>query len=359
MNSVPSISSTNVNRTIVIAMLAALVLALLLGAVWDSQRQAKERMVAELERAQRSLSASARALNTSRDLSKQLEEKVGQLAEVLNQSTEKLNEAHSKLSQYETRGKPPVATGAVPAPVVSESKDRAGKVIKHYTFAKVLGKDGQLLAADVEFGSLYGRRLVFRRAAGSPLAFDVDEVHSDVLAHLQIDPDAAKYQQTQMDLQKKQREEAAYKDYLVRQAAERKAILIAKAEQAKAEEARRKQQAEMDLKYRELENDRIRAEAQLRSADAAMARAYNPSPTYYTYPLNGVPYVNGLPVYPVFPGTAPTAPTAPTTPTAPGGGTVGTGANSGQRGNFLPSAPMLPAQPMLPRGQDSKTPSSK
>lgn len=343
-------------------MLAALVLALLFGAAWDSQRRAKERMVAELEQAQRSLSASARALNTSRDLSKQLEEKVGQLAEVLNQSTEKLNEAHSKLNQYETRSKPPVATGAVPAPVVTESKDRTGKVVKHYTFPKVLGKDGQSLAADVEFGNIYGRRLVFRRAAGAPLAFDVDEVHTDVLAHLQIDPEAAKYQQTQMDRQKKQREEAAYKDYLVRHVAEQKAIQTAQVEQAKAEEARRKQQAEMDLKYRELENDRIRAEAQLRSADAAMARAFNPSPTYYNYPLNGVPYVNGVPVMPVYPlppGTAPTAPTAPTVPTVPSGGTAGTGANTGQRGNFLPSASMLPAQPMLPRGQDSKTPSPK
>lgn len=333
------------------ALLLALVLALLgLLAALLFQRSANNRLAKELEAAQKSVQASQRAIETTGSLSRQLEEKMGRMTEVLNQSTERLTETSAKLKEYEAKFGPVGASrrqplspdeaarlkAQVPAPQVEEGKDRSGKVVKRVVFTELTGKEGKVLATNAEFGSILGRRLFFRRAVGSPLAFDVDELHPGVLAYLDVNPEEAKYQQVQMDQQKKEREAAAYKDYQARQIAERKAWEVARAEQARTEEARRKQQAELDLKYRELENDRIRAEAQLRAADAAMTRAVNSAPYYY----NQVPYY--VPLYPFAPGTQPTPPTPPS-----GGGTANPGSQTGQRGNLLPAAPMLPRSPFL------------
>lgn len=129
------------------------------------------------------------------------------------------------------------------------------------------------MATNVIFSRLYGRKLAFRPTAGVPLAVDVDDVHPAVLSYLKIDAESAKDQQRRSDL--------AWHARLV---AERKALQEKyeaqerlRIEQAKANAEMARARAEERRQLEAAENERMKAFAEMRKADAAMIEALKPS----------------------------------------------------------------------------------
>ncbi|HSH96185.1 MAG TPA: hypothetical protein VK968_18715, partial [Roseimicrobium sp.] len=236
-----------------------------------------------------------------------LENKLNQLSTVLNQSTEQLKLANLKLKAYEAKYKSDSdseqaaaakqatmekAKTEVAAPTVSSSTASNGKEQKKITFAQLPSSKGAILATNIDFGDVYGRKLVFRPATGAPKSYDVDELHLGVLAHLNLDPDILKRDQSEIDQRLKEQEAAYRKDLAERRAAEAKVA----AERAKLEveyarlrEEQRRAKTDEDLKRKQIENDRLRAEASLRAADAAMQEALKPE--YIIQPVYTTPVI--------------------------------------------------------------------
>jgi hypothetical protein len=193
----------------------------------------------------------------------------------------------------------------VPAPIVTSSRNPAGKEQKTYTFPKLMAPGGNPLAADAEFRTQFGRRFVFRAGSGRPLAYDVDELHPGVLLHLGLNRDMALTAQTEIDRQA----QLAEQSYRAQQAAKAEAEKKAAAqrakyavEYAKIAEERRKAQVEEKLQLQAAETERLKAEASMRSADAAVQEALRPFyPDYFIQqvitppPVIVVPQNNGQP----------------------------------------------------------------
>lgn len=254
---------------------------------------------------QEELAVTRQSYSARENTARVMEEKLNQLSQVLTQSTAQLRLANLKLEAYEAKQQADVeaaqrnaarsadlkkAMAAVPAPVVETSLNSLGREIRHYTFPQLLGAKSEVLATNATYSSAFGQRLVFRPVTGSPLAFDVDELHPGVLAYLGLDADTLKQAQVELD-QRRQAQEAAYrKDLALRQAAEQKAAAEQarlNVEYAKLREEQRQAQVAEDQKNRQLDNDRLRAEAAMRSADAALQDALRPD--YIVQPVYVIP----------------------------------------------------------------------
>jgi hypothetical protein len=310
-------------------LLAGLIPGLFLASSCDRRPSAQSE--AEIVEARRALAKARAELETTKATSQLLEEKLGEVTAVLQATTDKLESATAHLQAGDPRSAPPTAAAKPPAPVrlpddvpepqVVTSVDRAGRPVQELVFPQLPGPDGRLLARDVRFRDRYGRRLVFGRTDGAPLAYDIDDVHPAVLVRLGIDADQARQDQYEIDQQKRLQAEAVQKATIVRQAAEmklREQHEAARREQARLAEEQRKADAERAFKLQQLEVERQKAEAALRNADAAILRALNPIPIYIDQrrlprTTNQPPVAPGLPVPPVqpTPGVAPVAPTAP------------------------------------------------
>jgi len=141
---------------------------------------------------------------------RELESKVAELTRNLNRTTTQLNEAMARLSEDagEVRRAAAVeeAMAQTPAPRLL-TLGPEGSQVPH--FDELPAPSGQSLATDVRYHGIYGRRLVFRDAVNRPKAFDVEEVHPGVLAHLGIDVNDATEAGHRAEERRRARAEAA------------------------------------------------------------------------------------------------------------------------------------------------------
>jgi hypothetical protein len=232
------------------------------------------------------------------------------LASILTNSTARLVEAENLLLRYETQAKAwqeaevqRKTKEEVLRTVLSECSpsfltitNSGGKVEKLIGFKKVLGASGEMLGTDLIFSSVIGRTVTFREPSGiKRLSFDVDMVHPAILD--QVGVDAALQKQRHEQEQQRFRQQMAA-DYTVALAEQKKwelrRVAEAQARQAQEKQARidRQQALQNQLQVYQAESDRLRAEAVMKAADAAMERALNP---------RAVPV---LPVVPVVPASS-------------------------------------------------------
>ena len=119
---------------------------------------------------------------------------VERLANSLNEATSKLDAALARLDAVQSQPRQVRFSNAerarqmaeIPSPREIDHIDANGRVARILAFDQLIGANGQTLANDVQYKAAYGRRLVFRGPDNQPLAFDAEEVHPGVLAHLGI-----------------------------------------------------------------------------------------------------------------------------------------------------------------------------
>lgn len=280
------------NKVLIFICLVAVGVAVALGRLAYDRRQTEWQAVADLKRTQGELKLAKDSLQVRDNTAKALEKKLTQLTDVLNQTTTHLNTANDKLKILQEKeaheNQARVAAekqksdlarlkAEVPAPIINTKLSASGKELRTYRFPRLLAVSGQTLATDVDFGDIYGRRMVFRRQDGPPLAFDVDEIHPGVLMYLGISAEAAKRTQVEQEEQIKKLEEVHRQELAARHAAEQKAaeeLAKLQLEYAKLNEQRRHAMVEEQQKAAEIQ--RLKAESAMRSADAAMRQALAP-----------------------------------------------------------------------------------
>ncbi len=247
----------------------------------------------------------------------ELEAQIAELTETLTLSTEKLQQATAALNTHAVRGPippPPPLTAdeirelkaAVKPPVIRRETDRAGGETKVYLFPELINPEGGSLAKDMEFSRLYGTKLAFRNASGAPASFEAEELHPGILAHLGIDLYDAQRRQQEWEEKIAKRKEDARQRQIARIQAEQKAFEA----RAEREAELRKERFEQQARLAEIENERTKALAAMKQADAAMIEAYKP-PTALVNPL----LPNNLGVQTVIVPSAPTV-TGPVAQTA-------------------------------------------
>jgi hypothetical protein len=263
--------------------------SLVLAALLYSEHQKHQRADAKLRETGRALAATQPTAEEKMQTIELLETKLNKITEVLSNSTARLRAAELAIQGYEleaeeARRKQETVKNLladIPAPSVSVEHHADGSATTQFTFAKLLDRTGNVLAANATFAGQYGRRLVFRSTdvpAGA-VAFDVDDVHPAILQHLSIDGGDAKAKQARIDAAWRAKAAADYQaalqdEPLRRTRWEAQERVRIEREKANAEIAR--QQAEQRAVEAAAYNERLKAEAAARMADAAMLQALNP-----------------------------------------------------------------------------------
>ncbi|MEW6301831.1 MAG: hypothetical protein AB1705_00055 [Verrucomicrobiota bacterium] len=276
------------NRAAVIFGVLLVLVTAGLAYVIHTQDKAHAALAAQLAAAQTSNVQFQQELAAREAATKEQAARLTALTEMLTETTAKLNVTSARLADYKKHADQVAAEEAaaakkeadllakkdeVPAPSITVTTDRSGRQTQTYVFPKLLGPGGQVLAAEAEFGSAYGRRFVFRREGAAPLAFDVDELHPGVLLHLGLKPEAVKQAAAELEQKNRLQEAIYYQKLAARRAAEQKAASEQakfQLELAKLQEESRKAQAEEALQLRAVENDRLRAEATIRQSEASI-----------------------------------------------------------------------------------------
>ena len=277
------------------------------------------------------------------------EGQIAELTEILQQSTEKLQQATAALTNLRAEASiavpspPPLTEEAirnlqaqVTTPVIEVENGRGGEEIRIYTFPELVSPEGELLGSDLKFSRQYGSKLAFRSSSGQPVSFDVAALHPGILTHLGIDPYDAQRAQSELEEKQARRKEAARLRQIAR--------LKAEAEQAELARELRKETFERQTQLARLENERTRAEAAMKQADAAMIEAHKPPTTL----VNSGGFGTGFGFQTI---VVPAAPTA-NGPMAPQ--SVGQRAPSGIQNSTTPAAQPAPVftqpsrQPRLP-----------
>lgn len=220
------------------------------------------------------------------------EAQIVELSEVLQLSTEKLQQATAALTNRPATvaEAAPVARPAPPplsaeviehlqaqvkAPVVETELDSSGEETRSFTFPELVSPEGELHGTDMKFSRQYGSKLAFRSSSGLPVTFEVDELHPGILTHLGIDPYEAQRAQDEMNEKAARRKEAQRERELARHKAQAEAL---KERMALAKELR-KEAFDRQARLAALENERTKALAAMKQADAAMIEAQKPPTT--------------------------------------------------------------------------------
>lgn len=231
---------------------------------------------------------------------KQATERASHLQEQLAAATNELESARLKVEAYEAKRQIEAQALAaevkknsdlsalkaeVPEPKTVTTATSGKKEQKILTFPKLMGPGGKILATDAEFRTQFGRRFVFKSSEGRAVAYDVDELHPGVLLHLGLNREASVAAQSEIDRQAQVAEQKYRANLAARAEVEKKnAEIRAKmmVEYAKLTEERRKSKLEEDLKIQAAETERLKAEASMRAADAAVEEALRPFyPEYF------------------------------------------------------------------------------
>lgn len=300
------------NRNLGIILLFCLLAFLIIIPLHLASVADRARLESELAASKQAGREMVASLNASSGTVAQLEQKLGEMSTMLTATADQLQ----LMAGQSQKG--PVAGAAQVKAVGGDGQAGLGM-----EFDRIDGADGVLLATNATFSGLYGRRLVFRSPGMAPLGFDVEQVHPEVLAKLDVNADLARRRQYEMDEEKRSQAEAVRKAYQLRLAAERKyaeQMEAVRREQDRLAREQQKEAQERALALDQLAVERQKAEAALTAATAAMIRAQNPTPVYVygagvTLPMP-VSNESTLPTPPT-PGTPPVAATPPVMPSQP------------------------------------------
>lgn len=254
-------------KAILVALLVILGLSNALTVVgWHNQSQCAKTL-------NRSLASERANLESSRETVTLLQSQVARLTGTLTNSTAQIDNLVARLRDYESTENERQRTAKVTAPDVP-APTRGG------LFQVVTDKNGKPLASSATFQKLYGRKLVFSTASGY-VPLDVDAVHPSVLAHLGIDAEKARTDQARLDTAARNKRANDYQ--LAVAESQRRLDDWERQETARREQARvnaeiAAKQAEQFRADQLVAAERLKAEAAMRQADAAMAAAQNPAP---------------------------------------------------------------------------------
>jgi hypothetical protein len=180
------------------ALLGALTVSLITTGCEDKDNKANKEKISKLEKhaveIETALIAAQAEVETQKQAAAQLQEKFDQAVKAASASSEQLSEATAKVKQLEAANEKRIAdaqtSAEVPPPLVKNGV---------YTFPKLVNSKLETLGENMEFSSRFGRSLIFKSEDGKRSKFDVDQLHSAILAALNIDPDAAKADQAKID----------------------------------------------------------------------------------------------------------------------------------------------------------------
>lgn len=286
---------------LLIAIVAVLLLAVV-GVTWafTAQKRANRQLAAQIAAANQATTGQKAALEKSRQTVEALEYKITRLIMMLTNSTMELVDTRQRLQELEARAAvgnmlhSPSTDGsdADPASALAPSlvvrTNASGGEQRVALFATLYGTNGLVLGHNLEYSGVYGRRAAFKESASTRrVAFDVDQLHPHVLAHLGINADAQKQRHARQEALWR-RVEAEGLRLAAEQAAKREAQRAA-AEAARREEEKllaeqMQREFEWEMQMRAIEDDAIRADAAMRAADAAMFEAFEPPPSFLESP---------------------------------------------------------------------------
>jgi len=251
------------------------------------ENQATTQLRKDLAATQQYLGISRVALTNATATIEAVQSKTAQLTTVLTNSTAQLAAARARIQQLESLIAMNAASAAAAsgtaardtlkyapriAPTTSLDTYAAGQIV---FFTNLYGKNDQVLARNVECTGVYGRKVAFKESDSSRrMAFDVEDIHPAILAHLSISADTQKSLQTQQDLAWSRLQTAQISQAAIEEQ-DRKAR---QAEEARERAAWAEKQFERDMQVWALQNDAARADATMRAADAAIIQALNPAP---------------------------------------------------------------------------------
>jgi hypothetical protein len=180
------------------ALLGALIAGVLSTGCGKQEQKANQEKLAKLEKhaveIETALVAAQAEVETQKQAAAQWQEKFDQAVKSAAASSEHLSEATAKIKQLEAANEKRMAdaqtAAEVPPPIVKNGL---------YTFPKLVSSKMETLGENMEFSSRFGRSLIFKAEDGKRPKFDVDQLHSVILAALNIDPDAAKADQAKID----------------------------------------------------------------------------------------------------------------------------------------------------------------
>ena len=198
-------------------------------------------------------------------------DRLDHLARQIQETNARLEEALTRLESAEVAPAAPNREPIVDAPAV-----RTGQRL-----ASIQAKDGSLIASNVVFGGLYGRKLVFRLTDAPPLSVDVDDLAEATLQELGLNREDALQSRQRLDQLASLRQETQQQRFLQRQAAAERQM-AAQAEFERDYTERLKEQNEV-LARLAAEN-RANQSSQLLAA-AILSHRPAPQPTVqYVYP---------------------------------------------------------------------------
>ena len=287
------------NKAVMIGLVALLPVLGGVGGWRFASRHSNQRLQQHLAESQRLLNAKDAALARNAQALATLESKVSQMTLVLTNSTAHLEAAQRRVQELTAQlalAVTPPAPSVAPSPKEGQPRHPApafaptirwttndlGKAEAVSVFATLYDKNGRGLGEQLEYSGVYGRRVAFRAlSSGQRMAFDVDDLHPDVLLALGINASTQKDQDARQQrlwkqVQAIQLAAAAPAEEARRAKLAAEAAVRAEAQREMAAEAQR--QWERDMQAMSVENDRARADAALRAADAAMLNALNPNP---------------------------------------------------------------------------------
>jgi hypothetical protein len=285
-----------------LAALAGAALALLLN---EYRVQAKTQALNETQEA---LRLADETMAIQRELNRKLEARLVELS-VTHTNAGPLTLAPPAAKVAEVEAPKPVVeparwTAANAAHLQAQLPEPAVKLVsngrqeqKIYTFAQLPAADGHNLMTGAEYRGAIGRKLMFRTGGSVARSFDYSELHPGVLAHLSLEPVDLLTQQAALDDKKTQAEYAAQKAREAKAAAEKKyqeARLAARLVQTRIASEQKKVEQEENLRLQALETERMKAEAAMLQAEAAMEKARNPQPVllFDTKHMGLAPLVN-------------------------------------------------------------------
>lgn len=294
-------------KTQTLLILLLVLCCAVLGLSQVQQRQQIETLMATLEASEKEAVSRAEEASALRQLLEPLQQKLDDVtqqlglvsAEKLALSTklgereaevrEMLAEAQAEAVEVETRA---ALKKAVPAPTEKQVEVANGRMESQWVFPQLLRPDGSILEdGEMTFRNAYGSRMVFARTDGTPVAYEIGELHQGTLEWLEIDPTVARQVQKSINERKARLKEQAHKAYLAKMEADRKMAI----EMAKIAETRRQAQQKEMVQRQELEIERMKAEAAVRAADAAMEEARRPAFIPYVMPQTVVQTVPAAP----------------------------------------------------------------
>ena len=293
-------------KTIFVCLVVvASALGILFGGLYSVERGRSRRLSLQLSEAKQATVRREQAIEQKDQITEMLQNKVEQLTAVLTNSTAQIRAISARLADAERALEDKEAEqrqketerqklAEVPAPAVTVAVGAGGAESRTFVFPSVLNRNGLVLGTNMTFIQLFGKKLVFRPVEGTAsIAVDVETVHPAILSYLNVDVESAKAEQLRTDTARRAQEIAEYQGFLDRQKLQqerRETEERIRIERDKADAEIAKLNAEEAAKREYAENERLKAFAAARMADAAINGAFAPVNINQNLNQNLIPY---------------------------------------------------------------------